>query len=156
MCHSFTDHCILDWIFSQVVQSSKPTLYAPPAGPHPETAGDLLGAAGLPGAALQRPEADGAAQLRGRLRLAAQRRGADGRGAPLLQHIEPAHGQELAALLLPVGDGRDGRRTDARAVYCGTRDCFNVQEIHLNSEIVGMGHFVQTSDSNCIDATMKL
>ena len=83
-------------------------MYVNTAGPHPETAGDLLGSAGLPGAALHRPEEDGAAQLRIRLRLASHRRGADGSGAPLLQHIEPAHGQELAPLLLPVDDGRDG------------------------------------------------
>ena len=85
-----------------------PTGYVNTVGPHPETAGDLLGSAGLPGAALHRPEEDGAPQLRGRLRLASHGRGEDGRGAPLLQHIEPAHGQELAPLLLPVDDGRDG------------------------------------------------
>ena len=76
------------------------------AGPHPKTAGDLFGPAGLPGASLHRPEEDGAAQLRGRIRLAALGRGADGRGPPLLQRFKPAHGQELAPLLLPLDDGR--------------------------------------------------
>ena len=78
------------------------------AGAHPATAGDVLGAARLPGAALHRPQEDGAAQLRRRVRRAAHGRGAGGRRPPLLQRLEHAHGQELAPLLLPLDDGRNG------------------------------------------------
>ena len=89
------------------------------AGSHPETAGDLLGAARLPGAALHRPQEDGAAQLRRRVRRAAHGRGAGGRRPPLLQRLEHAHGQELATLLLALGDGRNGQR------YCSSLNCLD-------------------------------
>ena len=79
----------------------------PVADPPAASAGDVLGAARLPLAVVERPQKNGATQLRGRLRLAARRR-AGGRGAALLQRVQPAHGPQLAALLLALDHGRDG------------------------------------------------